>query len=74
MAVSQADIDALNQAIATGERQVTHGGKSVTYRSISELVAARDALREELAAEAARTSGRRRSRISYLTYKGRGFQ
>lgn len=74
MAVSQADIDALNRAIATGERQVTHGGQSVTYRSIAELVAARNALREELAAQAARDSGKPRQRITYLTHGGRGFQ
>lgn len=48
MAITQADIDALNTAIATGERQVTLGSQQITYRSISELIAARDDLTRQL--------------------------
>jgi hypothetical protein len=48
MAATQDDIDALTRAIAAGERQVTIGNQSVTYRSISELIAARNELQREL--------------------------
>lgn len=48
MAATQEDIDALTRAIASGERQVTIGNQSVTYRSIAELLSARDTLQREL--------------------------
>jgi len=51
MAVTQQDIDALNAAIKSGERQVTIGNKSVTYRSISDLIMARDDLQTQLDAQ-----------------------
>jgi hypothetical protein len=58
MAVTQADIDALNTAIAQGERQVMIGAKQITYRSIAELIAARNDLRNELAALTATSTGK----------------
>lgn len=73
MAVTQADIDALNAAIASGERQVTLGAQSVTYRSIADLITARDDLRQELAnlqLSAAGTPVRRRGTFYYA---GRGY-
>lgn len=48
MAATQEDIDALTRAIASGERQVTIGNQSITYRSIAELLSARDTLQREL--------------------------
>lgn len=53
MAITQADIDNLNSAIAQGERQVMIGAKQITYRSISELIAARNDLAAQLAAQSA---------------------
>lgn len=53
MAVTQADIDNLNAAIAQGERQVMIGAKQITYRSISELIAARNDLAAQLATQTA---------------------
>lgn len=44
MAVTQEQIDRLNDAIATAERQVVLDGQSITYRSIDELKAARNDL------------------------------
>ena len=44
MAVTQDDIDNITRAIASGERQVSLGGKQVTYRSIDDLIKARDTL------------------------------
>lgn len=70
MAVTQADIDALNAAIAKGERIVRHGDKLVEYRSIEELLAARNALQAELAT-LENPGGRPRQTL--LTQGGRGF-
>lgn len=56
MAATQADIDNLNTAIASGERQVTIGGTSVTYNSIEALIKARDDMRVELKRQAAEVS------------------
>lgn len=47
MAVTQADIDRLTAAIASGERQISNGGEQVTYRSIDDLVKARKLLQDE---------------------------
>lgn len=75
MPVTQADIDALNAAIATGERQTVISGESVTYRSVEEMIAARsDFQRQFNAAEAtASTPGRRPSRRSLFRFAGRGY-
>ncbi|UZZ64583.1 head-tail adaptor [Curvibacter phage PCA1] len=48
MPVSQQDIDALNTAISGGEKQVVLDGQSVTYRSMDELIKARNDLQEQL--------------------------
>jgi len=69
MAVTQADIDALNEAIASGERQVALGAQQVTYRSIAELIAARNDLQQQLDAESAAP----RSRQTRLYHAGRGY-
>lgn len=57
MAVTQADIERLNTAIRSGEQTVSYNGRSVTFRSISELIKARDDAQAELAAS---RPGRRR--------------
>lgn len=74
MAVTQADIDALNAAIAKGERVVRLGDKSVEYRSITELIAARNDLAAQLAEAANAASAEPRSRQTYLYQSGRGHQ
>ena len=71
MAVTQQDIDALNAAIASGERVVVLNGQSVTYRSIDDLIKARNDLRQEMADAAA--SGKRRPKRAYAYHAGRGF-
>lgn len=70
MAVTQADIDALNAAIASGEKQVALGAQQVTYRSIAELKVARDDLQAQLNAQAAPTP---KSRQTLLYQAGRGY-
>ncbi len=38
---TQTDLDALNKAIASGELTVSYGDRTVTYRTIEELIKAR---------------------------------
>lgn len=73
MPVSQADIDALNKAIASGERQVTLGSQSITYRSISDLITARNDLLQQKAKDEADAAGEAPKRRTYLYYGGRGY-
>lgn len=69
MAVSQADIDALNEAIAQGERMVRFSdGRMVEYRSVPDLIQARNDLQGQL------VSSKPRRRQTYLAHGGRGFQ
>lgn len=53
--VTQTQIDALDAAIAQGALTVRDGEKSVTYRSMEELLAARSALASLLASQATPT-------------------
>lgn len=73
MAVTQLDIDALNAAIATGEKQVTLDGQSVTYRSISDLIEARNDLVDQLRRQTVAQTGERRPKRVALVYTGRGY-
>jgi hypothetical protein len=43
-------LNALDAAIASGQLSVNYDGKSITYRSIGELIKARDLVRSELMA------------------------
>lgn len=72
---NQADIDALNAAIAGGEKQTVISGESVTYRSIAEMIAARSDLQRQINAEtvAANKPLRRAGRRTLLQYAGRGY-
>jgi hypothetical protein len=69
MAVTQEQIDALTAAIGSGERQITYNGRTITYRSIDDLIKARDALRTELIGQSATA----RPKQSRLYYAGRGY-
>jgi hypothetical protein len=73
MAVTQADIDSLNQAIADGVRQVTIGGQTVTYNTTESLIKARNDMREELRRQNADGAPRRSRRIQ-MYHGGRGFE
>lgn len=66
MALSQTDLDALDAAIASAELTVTVDGKSITYRSITELKRAR----EHVAGVISVASGKRRG-VFYFTPAGR---
>lgn len=75
MPVSQADIDALNAALATGEHIVKYRDKQIEYRSVSDIIKARDdLLSRKLAEDAAASGARPASRLSYPVIGGRGFR
>jgi hypothetical protein len=73
MPVTQADIDALNGAIASGVRSVTMpGGHTVTYNTTDSLIRARDDMRKELANQQAVAVGGV-PRQYQLFYDSRGY-
>ena len=74
MAVTQDDVDALNQAIADGVRSVTVGGQTTLYNTTDSLIKARDDLQRQLTLQTARETGRRVSRRTMLHYAGREYQ
>lgn len=45
---TQADLEAINAAIASGATSVRHGDKAVTYNTTAELIALRDRIIREL--------------------------
>lgn len=68
MAVTQADIDRLNAAIRSGEQTVSYNGRSVTFRSVEQLIKARDDAMAELAAS--RPGRRRLYSFQFKTLRG----
>lgn len=50
MAFSTAQLDAIESAIASGELVIEYEGKKVQYRSMADLLRARDLVRAELIA------------------------
>ena len=55
MAYTQAQLDALENALIQGEKRVTFGDKTVEYRSVEELKEAIRAVERGLSAQAANT-------------------
>jgi hypothetical protein len=68
----QANVDALNRAIARGTRSVTLSGQTVLFNTTESLIKARDDQQKQLNALLAQTNGRR-PRQSYLVQTGRGY-
>ncbi len=73
MAITQADIDSLNSAIASGTRSVTLGGQTVTYGTVDALIKARNDLLDQMNKLELLASGKTRRRMTMLHYVGRGF-
>jgi len=69
--VTQADIDNLNAAIASGTRSVTLGGQTITYGTVDALITARNDLIKQLNQI---NLVNRRPRSRPMIYGGRGFQ
>ncbi|MCD8514638.1 MAG: hypothetical protein LRY31_01090 [Burkholderiaceae bacterium] len=66
---TQSDLDAINAAIASGELTVrSSDGKQITYRSVSELLQARQTIEADLAAN--RTNRPRTGRFTFTTMRG----
>lgn len=69
MPVTQTDIDNLNAAIRNEERLVKLNGKTVEYRSIDELIKARDDAIRQLQSQSVRP----RPRQTRFYQNGRGY-
>lgn len=67
MAFTQAQLDAIEIAIARGEKIVRYEGRHVEYRDIDDLLKARDEIRNSLD----RATGPR-SRVVRLCHGGKG--
>ncbi|HMU16199.1 MAG TPA: hypothetical protein PKC95_02020 [Thauera aminoaromatica] len=67
MSYTTTQLDALKRALATGERRVSFGDKTVEYRSIEELQAAIRTVEAEIARSAG-ASAKRQIRVT--TAKG----
>ena len=72
MALTQTDLDNLDTAIATGELRVESQGRSITYRSVEELLKARAHVSAALAASATAGGGKRigNFRMNFTTSRG----
>ena len=68
MAFTPADLESLNAALASGELTVTVNGRTVTYRSVPDLLKARAAIESDLAAQTAASAGQGRGRTGYFTF------
>lgn len=69
MAFTSADLAAIDAAIASGELTVTHDGRTVTYRSMSDLLKARQTILTDLAGtRTGRTGGA--FRVTFTTHRG----
>ncbi|MFV2946434.1 phage head-tail joining protein [Pseudomonas japonica] len=67
MAYTQKHLDAVERAIARGEKVVRYEDRTVEYRSVDELIRARDVIRTELA----QATGQR-SRVVRFYHGGKG--
>lgn len=57
MAYTKAHLDAVERAIARGEKIVRYSDRTVEYRTVDELIKARDLIRTELTNAAGPRSG-----------------
>ena len=72
MALTQADLERLDAAIASESLEVQMGDRRIRYRSMDELIAARAHVAQQLAAAAASASGTRRGTRRYTFSTARG--
>lgn len=67
MAFTQDDVVRIERALAKGERIVRFADRTVEYRTVQELIEARDRMLMELA-----QTGSRRARLVRLFHAGKG--
>jgi hypothetical protein len=68
VAWTQVNLDALDAAIAKGEKRVSFGDRTVEYRSLDEMLRARGVIQAEL--DNAAVVERPRQRLAYHAGKG----
>lgn len=73
MAHTQADLDAIKAAIASGEQSVEVAGRKVVYRTIDDLRKARDDIAAELASVANTSQSVRRGSYQVRFGTARGY-
>lgn len=56
MAYTQAQLDAIDEAIISGATSVSYEGKSVTYRSLDDMMRVRALMRQELGLNAGKST------------------
>ncbi|UWS68413.1 phage head-tail joining protein [Pseudomonas mosselii] len=67
MAYTKADLATVERAIARGEKIVRYSDRTVEYRTVDELIKARDLIQSELV-----TAAGPRSRVTRLYHGGKG--
>lgn len=67
MSFTQKHLDAVEAAIARGEKTVRYTDRTVEYRTVDELLKAREEIRTSLASNA-----RPRSRVCRMYHSGKG--
>ncbi|MCK6435981.1 phage head-tail joining protein [Rivihabitans pingtungensis] len=67
MAFTLKQLDAVEQALARGERVVRYGDRTVEYRSVDELIRLRDAIRADLAQAVGAVSRSRQLRVFHAS-------
>lgn len=67
MSFTQKHLEAVEAAIARGEKTVRYTDRTVEYRTVDELLKAREEIRTSLA-----SSGRPRSRVYRMFHSGKG--
>lgn len=65
MAITQADLDALDAAIMGAELEVEYQGRRVRYRSVAELRAAYEHAKAQMAAQSSSSNGRAQHRFAF---------
>ncbi len=68
MAFTQDDVVRIERALAKGEHIVRFADRTVEYRSVQELIEARDRMLNELS-----KAGRQRARLVRLFHAGKGW-
>lgn len=71
MAFTTSDLDSLDAAIKSGERVVMLNGQSVTYRSVDDLIKARNFIADQIEGN---TVGVKRRKQFKAFYAGRGYE
>lgn len=69
MAYTQADIDALDEALVSGVSTVRYRDRTVTYHSLKEM----RALRRDMIREVDAAAGKKRPRTMRVFQSGRGY-